>query len=313
MLYVAALLLVLLAVAGWAAHVRVWRDDTRYRTFPALLVAMLLLLFYVHESGGEAAGGGAPVLIAVAADVSLSMGTIPEPGAHGEIGTRLERTQSVLLPLFARLASAARPTLVSVLAFTAKAETILAWDDDLALAGEIVEYVLTTGLLTEAGSDLGAALTASVPLFESLPEAYRDAAYAKYLLLVSDGEQTAAQDLGETSLARLRELGVSIVALNVGLAEPQEGLPVYDDEGQFIGFEEVGGQIFSTPDPEVMQVIAGETEGRGLFVRAEDGNAVATITDFIGLQSESRGANSARTGAVLLLWLALMFVLLRRL
>jgi hypothetical protein len=312
-LYVGALLLVLIAVLAYTVRIGAWRDETRYRTFPALLVAMLLLLFYVHESGSEAAGAGAPVLVAVAADVSLSMGTIPEPGAHGHVGTRLERAQAVLLPLFARLASAARPTLVSVLAFTAKAETILAWDDDLTLAGEIVEYVLTTGLLTEAGSDLGAVLTACVPLFESLPEAYRDAEFPKYLLLVSDGEQTGTQDFSDASLAKLRELGVSIVALNVGLAEPQEGLPVFDAEGQFVGFEEVGGQIFSTPDPDVMRSIAGETGGRGLFVKAENGNAVATITDFIGLQSEVRGANAARAGAVLLLWGALMFVLMRRL
>lgn len=312
-MYVIALVLILLAVTAYAVHARVWSDDTRYRAFPVLLVAMLLLLLYVRESGRETAGAEAPVLIAVAADVSLSMGTIPEPGAHGDVGTRLERVQSVLLPLFARLASAARPTLVSVSAFTAKAETILAWDDDLTLAAEIVEYVLTTGLLTEAGSDLSTALTASVPLFESLPETYRDSGLAKYLLLVSDGEQTAAQEFGETSLAKLRELGVRIVALHAGMAEPQEGLPVYDEDGEFIGFEEVGGQIFSTPDPDLMRMIAGEVEGRGVFVKAEAGDAVATITDFIGLQSGSRGANAARAGAVLLLWGGVMFVLLRRL
>ena len=306
-------LLVLAAVLTAGIRERVWENPQRYLSVSALLVAMLAFVVHARQATIDPASGDAPVLLAISADVSLSMGTIPEPATHGESGTRLERAQAVLLPLLANLASAARPAMVAVSAFTARAETILAWDDDLSLAEEIVEFVLTTGLLTEAGSDLGGALAGVVPLFESLPEAYRGDDYPKYLLLVSDGEQTASGEPAESALARLSELGVRVIALNVGRTDVEEGLPVYDESGEFLGFEEVGGQIFSTPNPEIMRSIAGGDGGRGLFVRAGDGDAAGTIIDFIGLKSREGRIDGTRLAAILVLWAGLLFVLLRRL
>ena len=168
---VASLILILL-VLYWI-RVRVWADKSRQPYVPMLLIAMLVLLAYTGRSGEGMHGSGAPLMIAFAADVSLSMGTIPEPGTNKDVGTRLERAQQVLLPVLADLGATTRPVLVSVTAFTSKSETILAWDDDLSLVREIMEFVLTTGLLTEAGSDLGVALNGIVPHFESLPETYR--------------------------------------------------------------------------------------------------------------------------------------------
>ena len=254
-------------------------------------------------------GPGAPVLVAFAADVSLSMGAIPEPGTRDDVGTRLERAQRVLLPVLANLSAAARPVLVSVTAFTSKSETILAWDDDLSLAREIIEFVLTTGLLTEAGSDLGAALNGVVPHFESLPETYRSSTHPKFLIIVSDGEQTASRASGDAALAKLRELGVQIITLHVGLPDVAEGLAVYDENNAFLGFEEVGGQIFSVPDPELMRQIAGTDQG--LFVRAESSDATTTITDFVGLQGNGPVNTTLRLWAILLLWASLLYALLR--
>ena len=312
-MFLAAAFLVFAGIVAYAVQVRVWEDPARHASMPVLLFAMLVLLIYVWRSGSDTGRLDAPVLVAIAADVSLSMGTIPEPATHGDVGTRLERVQRVLLPLFANLGSATQSAMISISAFTVKSETILAWDDDLSLAEEIVEFVLTTGLLTEAGSDLGVALNGAVPLFESLPEDYRGTEYAKFLIIVSDGEQTASRESSDTALAKLRELGVRIVSLAVGSTDIQEGLPVYDENGEFVGFEEVGGQIFSTPNPELMRLVAGEDPDQGLFVQAESTDAVGTITDFVGLQSDRQATNTARNGAVVLLWGLLMFVLLRRL
>ncbi len=306
-------LLVLAAVVAVSARERVWANPRRYLSVSALLVGMLALVVHARQATIDADGGDAPVLLAVSADVSLSMGTIPEPATHGETGTRLERAQAVLLPLLANLGSAARPAMVAVSAYTARAETILAWDDDLSLAQEIVEFVLTTGLLTEAGSDLGGALAGVVPLFESLPEGYRGDGYPKYLLLVSDGEQTASGEPAEPALARLSELGVRVIALHVGRTDVEEGLPVYDESGEFLGFEEVGGQIFSTPNPEIMRSIAGGDGSEGLFVRAADGDAVGTIIDFIGLKTGEGRIDGTRLAAIVALWAGLLFLLLRRL
>ena len=305
-----ALLILILLVFYWTRH-STWADASRQSSVPLLLIAMLGLLAYTERSGEGTPGPGAPVLVALAADVSLSMGTIPEPGTNDDVGTRLERVQQVLLPVLANFDAAARPVLVSVTAFTSKSETILAWDDDLSLAREIIEFVLTTGLLTEAGSDLGVALNGVLPHFENLPETYRGSGHPKFLIIVSDGEQTTSRASSDAALATLRELGVRIIALHVGLSDVPEGLPVYDENDDFLGFEEIGGQIFSVPNPELMRLTAGTNPAQGLFVRAESGDAATTITDFVGLQKSGTANTTLRLWAILLLWVLLLYALLR--
>ena len=304
-----ALVAVVLAVYWWRR--RLWRPGTSSRTTFAILPLMLVLLFLSGRDRIEFDDAAQPVLLAIAADVSLSMGTIPDPDASDDTRTRLERAQQTLLPLLARLGAAPRPALVSVSAFTSKSETILAWDDDLSLAREIIEYVLTTGLLTEAGSDLDVALNGVVPMYESLPETYRDPEWPKYLIVVSDGEQTLTQGGGDIAIGKLRDLGVRIIALHVGREDLPEGLPVYDEAEGFIGFEEVDGKIFSVPNPELMAELAGNESATGLFVRAENAAAAAVIADYIGLQSVGNGSGGFRSATVILLWVLLMAGLLR--
>lgn len=310
MFVTAALLILILLVLYWI-RIRAWTDTSRQPYVPIMLIAMLALLAYTGRSGEGTQGPGSPVLVALAADVSLSMGTIPEPGANDDVGTRLERAQQVLLPVLANLGAVVRPVLVSVTAFTSKSETIMAWDDDLSLAREIIEFVLTTGLLTEAGSDLGVALNGIVPHFENLPETFRGSGHPKFLIIVSDGEQTVSRASSDAALARLRELGVRIITLHVGLSDVHEGLPVYDENDDFLGFEEIGGQIFSVPNPELMSLIAGLNPAQGLFVRAESGDAATTIADFIGLQKIGTATTTLRLWAILLLWVSLLYALLR--
>jgi hypothetical protein len=310
MLVLLAMLVLLLLVLYWV-RIRVWADTTRDPYMPIQLLAMLVLLIFIGPSGDETQGPGAPVLVAFATDVSLSMGAIPDPDTNDEVATRLERAQRVMLPVLANLSAAARPVLVSVTAFTSKSETILAWDDDLSLAREIIEFVLSTGLLTEAGSDLGVALNGVVPHFESLPETFKRSEHPKFLLIVSDGEQTASRATSDVALAKLRELGVQIITLHVGASDVAEGLPVYDENNIFVGFEEIGGQIFSVPDAEIMRSIAGADSANGLFVSADDGNATAAITDYIGLKNRGPANTSLRLWAILLLCASLLYALLR--
>jgi uncharacterized protein YegL len=302
---------ILVALVGYWSWARVWASPVHQRSTLVVLLVMLLLLVYTYRGEDEFPGADGPVMVAVAADVSLSMGTLPDPATGSDIGTRLERAQRVLLPLLANLSAAARPTMISVTAFTAKSETILAWDDDLSLVREIIEYVLTTGLLTEAGSDLGAALNGVIPMIESLPEQYRGAEQTKFLILISDGEQNVTRADSAIAIAKLQELGVKVIALHVGLSDVPEGLPVYDENDDFVGFEEVSGQIFSVPDPAIMRIIAGEDSTQGLFVQGESSDAVATITNFIGLQTGRSAADKLRLSALLLLWALLVWTLLR--
>jgi len=309
--YTAAVYLVGLLLVTYWLRLRVWKEPSFSPiTFPMLLL-MLVLLVVQQRSADDFTGPQGPVLLAIAADVSLSMGTIPDPATNSDIGTRLARAQRVMLPLLTQLSATARSTMISVTAFTSKSETLLAWDDDLSLAREIIEYVLTTGLLTEAGSDVGIALTGVVPLFESLPHAFRDPERAKFLILVSDGEQTMTRAGNVAMLGNLRELGVQVISLHVGLEETPEGLPVYDENDSFMGFEEVDGQIFSVPDAELMRTIAGDDPARGLFVRAESADAVTSIMNFIGVQANGSTTNTIHFGAIIAVWALIIVTLLR--
>lgn len=310
MLAFLALLVFVVLVLYWI-RIRVWADTARHPHVPLQLVAMLVLLVFIGRGGEQMQGSSPPILVAFATDVSLSMGAVPDPSANDDVATRLERAQQVLLPVLANLSAAARPVLVSVTAFTSKSETILAWDDDLSLAREIIEFVLTTGLLTEAGSDLGVALNGVVPHFESLPEKYQGSEHPKFLVIVSDGEQTSSRATSDVALAKLREFGVQIVTLHVGAADVAEGLAVYDENNTFIGFEEVGGKFFSVPDPEVMRSIAGPDTANGLFLRANNGNATAVITDYIGIKNRGTPNTSLRLWAILLLSASLLYALLK--
>ena len=303
--------LVAIAITGYWWRRKAWRLATSAPLSFVLLPAMLVVLFLTGRDGLEPDDAEQPVVLAIATDVSLSMGTLPDPGSGAETRTRLERVRQTLMQLLARLSSAPRPALVSVTAFTSKSETILAWDDELSLAREIIEYVLTTGLLTEAGSSLDAGLNGVVPLYESLPAAYRDPDRKKYLVVVSDGEQTVTRGGSDMALGKLRDLGVRIIALHVGHENLPEGLPVYDEATDFIGFEEIDGQIFSVPNAEFMAQLAGDDAESGLFVRAESAAAAADIADYIGLRSPETRAGGFHSGTVILLWVLLMGGLLR--
>lgn len=310
LLTVAVLLVVLLLATYWLRY-RVWQNRALSWTAVIPLPLVLILLLSASRESDSLRGPEGSVLLAVANDVSLSMGTLPDPDLYPDIGTRLERAQNVMLPLFAQIAASARPTMVSITAFTSKSETILAWDDDLALSSEIIRYVLSTGLLTEAGSDIGAALNGVVPLFESLPEAYKDPQQAKFVILVSDGEQTKARGNAAIAIEKLQQQGVRIISLHVGRTDVSEGLPVYDESGGFVGFEDIGGQIFSVPDAELMKVLAGDDEQNGIYVSADEDDAIQTILQYVGVGSGTETVGPEYLGTAVLIWGLMLIGVLR--
>jgi Mg-chelatase subunit ChlD len=305
-----AAILVLAVVAFYWWRFGIWSNRAYSIPLLAALLALLAVLIYANRTDRELLRGDVPTLIAIASDVSLSMGTAPDPRVNDRIGTRLERVQDVLLPLLAELDASTAPVMVGVTAFTSKSETILSWDDNLPQVREVVEYVLTTGLLTEPGSDLGAALLGAVPLFEILPEQQRDREQNKFLIIVSDGEQTVTQTDVAAAITELREIGVKIIAVYVGMQDVSEGLAVYDDIGNFMGFDEVGGQIYSVPDPDIMQLVAGNEPSTGIFVDAEDSDAADTIMNFVGVSASKTISGPLYLTLVLTLWTLSVVVLL---
>jgi len=289
-------------------------DLTRRSVSSALMIVLaitLVVLVYLDRMDRTYLKDESPMLVALAIDLSLSMGAAPDPRTHGDVGTRMQRVQKVLLPVIDALDASDAAVMVSVTGFTAVPETVLGWDNNLPQVREVIEYVIAPGMLTEPGSDLGAALQGIVPQFDNLPVEYQDKQVRKYLIVVTDGEQTIEKGDLASGLADLRSKGVNIIALHAGLPEVPEGIPVYDQTGSFQGFQDIGGQIYTVPDTETMTMVTGNDELTGLYIRPESSTAVRDISEFIGIQiSAATTSSPLYTGSVLLLLLLSLGMLL---
>lgn len=285
-------------------------DGTRVRLPALLLVAFVVLLVAGGAEPEVEVDAAAPTFVAIAVDVSSSMGVRPDPDTHPDTGTRMERARRAVLEVVARLDASRTPVMMSLTAFTVRSQPILVWDDNLAQVREVVEHVLVPGLLTEPGSDPGAAVQGVLPLFDNLPEAYRNEASERLLIVVSDGEATAGKVDLTTELAEARSRGIRIVSLHVGALDAPEGLPLFDEDGVFRGFREVGGELYSVPDPQMMSLIAGSDSDTGRYVEVEAADAATRIAEFVGLDTLRAVSDDFHVGIlVTLLSLAVMILL----
>jgi len=282
-------------------------------SYPLLLLTFvaMVLIAYVDSMDRTYMKDDKPILLTLAIDLSLSMNAIPDPRTSGDVGTRMERVQKVLLPIINAIDASGANVMISITGFTVGSEIISGWDNNLTQVREIIDYVIAPGLLTEPGSDLGAALKGVLPLIDNLPVYYQEQDSRKVLILVSDGEQTVQKADMATALTDLRNKNVEIVALHVGMLDTPEGLAVYDDSGEFMGFQDVGGQIYTVPDQETMQLISGTDPQKGFYVRAESSNATSLISDYIGLKmSDATTSNPAYLVTILALWVLAFAILL---
>jgi len=310
----ALIIAVLIICLYWALRLRSAPAGTRrsMSIFVLLLVfataGVLACLDSLNRSNyGE---NQTPILIVMATDLSLSMGAVPDPHSRGKVPTRLKRAKKVVLSILNGIDAAGASMMMGITGFTAKSETILAWDDNISQLDEVINYVLTPGLLTEPGSDLGEALAGAVPLFDNLPQEYRKRDTKKYLILVSDGEETVKKGDISKALGELRTRGVNIIALQAGLFDTPEGLPVYDELGRFQGFDEIAGQIYTVPDAKTMKLVSGNDAGKGLYVRAEDPGAAKKMSRFMGVKVAADLSSSPLYVALVLLLLVLSIAML---
>lgn len=276
-----------------------------------LLTISLLVIAYIEQMDRSFMLEDTPVLVAMTTDLSLSMGAAPDPREHGDIGTRLQRAQKILLPIMNALDSSGANVMVGITGFTAKSEMIMGWDGNLPQIREVIEYSMAPGILTQPGSDIGAALQGVLPLFENLPEEYQEQETRKYLIVISDGERTLERGEIETALEELRTNNVKIISLQVGLIDTPEGIPVFDESNTFLGFQDIGGQIYTIPNTETMQLIAGDDTDTGIYVRAESINAIEEISDFLGIRMSALSTSGPMyTTVVSVLWFLSFAILL---
>jgi hypothetical protein len=220
-----------------------------------------------------------PIAIAVAFDLSPSMLAIPDPSVAQEIPPRYIRARSVLLELFGALQERRENVLVALIGFTRNAEVLMGWDNNSSQLSEMIEYGLSPGLFTSTGTSMEAAVSGTVEVFEMLPVELRETS-RRIAVLVSDGEDTMPHAYLGYALEELASGSFDVIALQTGLLDTSEGVPSYGQVGEFLGFEAMGGELYTVPSAEAMHAMANATSERGLHVRAEDPFAVEQLMDF---------------------------------
>ena len=221
-----------------------------------------------------------PVAIAIAFDLSPSMLAIPDPEFDRNMPPRYVRARDALLGLISKLEERQENVLVSLIGFTRDAEVLMGWDRNTSQLGEFVAYGLSPGLFTKSGTSMEAAVDALVDVFDMLPQ---DLQYTsrRIAILISDGEDTLPSSFLGYAIEELASSSFDVIALQAGLLDKSEGVPRYGQVDEFIGFEAMGGDLYTQPNVEAMTAIADATMERGLYVRAEDSASIEQMLRFV--------------------------------
>lgn len=220
-----------------------------------------------------------PIAIAIAFDLSPSMLAIPHPEFDGQTLPRFERGKAVLQEFFRALEEQHEPVIVSVVGFTKQADIIMGWDQNIAQVRDILEYAVSPDLFGSAGTSIEAAVKSLHDVFAMLPAELQDTS-RKLVIIVSDGEDTMRASSFDYATEELAEAAYDTIALQAGLLDRNEGLPVYGRVGEFTGFRDMSGKIYTVPDVAAMNTIAEASAGRGLHVRAETPSTVERMLQF---------------------------------
>ncbi len=220
-----------------------------------------------------------PVAIAVAFDLSPSMQAVPNPEIDGEYPPRFERGKAALLDFFRGLEEDRQPVIVSVLGFTRDAEIIMGWDQNLSQVREILQYAVAPDLFASSGTSIEAAAKSLTDAFAMLPDDIREGS-RRIAVIVSDGEDTMRASSFDYAKTMISEATFDTIALQTGLLDKSEGLPVYGSVGEFEGFRSMRGEFFTVPDVAAMTALTEASSGRGLYVRAETDDSVPRMLEF---------------------------------
>jgi von Willebrand factor type A domain-containing protein len=220
-----------------------------------------------------------PLVIAVAFDLSPSMLAIPNPQFEHGRAPRFERARDVLLKYFDSLQEAQQRPVVTMIGFTKQAEVMMGWDQSTQQIREVLQYGLVPDLLGNSGSSIEAALRKITDVFRMLPGEYQGS-QRKLAIVVSDGESSVPPAGLQYALRELAASKYDVISLQTGLLDADEGVASFGDLGEFLGFGDFSGRIYTVPDAATMQTVADSAGGRGLYLRAEDAAAAQRMLDF---------------------------------
>src|SRR5690606_24671335 len=137
--------------------------------------------------------------------------------------------------------------MVSSLGFTRNAGVLAGWSGDAAQIRDVLEHGLVPGLFTRAGTSVEAAVDELLEVFAMLPQRAGEGS-RRVAILVSDGEDTTGRSWLPYTLERLSSSPVELIALQAGALGYDEGVPRYGELGEFLGFERMGGVLYTVPD-----------------------------------------------------------------
>lgn len=220
-----------------------------------------------------------PVAIAIAFDLSPSMLAIPDPLTHADTEPRYVRAREALLAFFRALEDRQENIIVSLVGFSKDAEILMGWDYSTVQLREILAYGLSPDFFASSGTNIEAAVETLVDVFDMLPQDVKETS-RKIAIIVSDGEDTGPSEYFGYALEELSSNRFDVVALQSGLLGTSEGVPRYGQIGEFLGFEMMSGKLYSTPNVDAMVAISQASPQRGLYVRAEERDAIEKMLQF---------------------------------
>lgn len=247
------------------------------------IIAVLLCLALARPQWGviEEKHQTSGLDIVVAVDVSNSM------EAEDVVPTRLKKVKYVLKQMIARLAG----DRVGIVAFAGSAHLQSPLTNDYDYLIEVVEG-LSPSLVSNQGTDLGAALKASVDTLnrgaEQLGSAEQsNSAASRVILLVSDGEDHE-EHIGAT-IDLLKQNAVSFFAFGVG-TETGVPIPVRDPNGLRVGYkrDQRGETVMSRFHPEVLKEITTPLGGQYWTLGSGEREMESFLASLDGLSRGSR-------------------------
>jgi hypothetical protein len=276
-------LLTATALAGIATILYWYRQRRRPPTYTVLLVVCGLALVggsvLLDRPEYDYAPRTTPVAIAIVFDLSPSMLAIPDPSTHSDTEPRYVRARETLLAVFRALEERQQNIIVSLIGFSKDAEILMGWDYSTVQLREILAFGLSPDLFASSGTSIEAAVETVVDVFDMLPQDLKETS-RKIAIVVSDGEDTTPSEYFGYALEELSSNRFDVIALQSGLLGTSEGVPRYGQVGEFLGFEMMSGNLYSTPNIDAMHAISQASPQRGLYVRAEERDAIEQVLQF---------------------------------
>lgn len=235
--------------------------------------------------------------LAIAFDLSPSMLAIPDPAVVENVLPRYVRAVEVLLQFLEILEQRGETVFVSVSGFTRESQVLMGWDRSTSQVREIMRRTLSPEVFTTSGTSLEAATASLTDLFGMLPEELRNTS-RRVAVIASDGEDTMPPWSLGYAVSGVENSAFALVALQSGLLDTAEGVPQFDEFGEFRGFRFMSGRQHTIPDAAIMSTLAQAPE-RGLYLRAEDPSSVNELLQFSGYSVTEGALPDQRLAAML--------------